>query len=142
MPFIPGKSVFQLYAARRFCAERKPFIWFEQRYYLFFEDAVYILPNDFPRQGFKSRIRTLVDSDAADRIPGHLLDHGTYHFVIFSTSPHKERWSRLSKTSSYSLHQPVDTMGNPSGVRYPIFVIDLSPAHVNVHKCAPYCQQS
>jgi hypothetical protein len=109
MPLTPGKSVFQFYAARRFCAERKPFIWFDEQLFLFLEDGVYEIPNNYPRDGFKFRIRTLVDSDNASSIPEHLIDRGTDHFVIFSTSPNEQRWSRLSKT----LHYPLVLYINP-----------------------------
>jgi hypothetical protein len=100
----PGKSIFQLYAIRRLCAEQKPFVWFSQKnYYLFVEDGVYRVPDGFSPGGFENFMRTLVDSDEAERIPEHLVVAHTCHFVIFSASPDEKRWDRLHKTVSEPL---------------------------------------
>jgi hypothetical protein len=66
-------------------------------HFLFVGEAVYKLPKDYPLLGFKAFIRTLVDSDEADRGPEALVPHGTRHFVIYTTSLAPSRWSRLHK---------------------------------------------
>ncbi|EDR06022.1 uncharacterized protein LACBIDRAFT_294749 [Laccaria bicolor S238N-H82] len=95
-----GKSVWVYYALRRCLAERKPVIWYSKRCcYMFAEDGVYEMPADFQRANLKSYIWTLVDSDEApDGVPPYLVPHRTPLFVIFSTSPRDDRWSRLHKT--------------------------------------------
>ena len=43
-----GKSVWIYYALRRFLAERKPVIWYmDQTRYLFVEESVYKVPDEF-----------------------------------------------------------------------------------------------
>lgn len=95
-----GKSVWIYYALRRRLAERKPVIWYlEHTCYLFVEEGVYEVPRGFKPSRFQVFVWTLVDSDeAVDGVPPHLVPHGTHHFVIYSTFPRKERWSRLHKT--------------------------------------------
>jgi hypothetical protein len=57
------------------------------------------MPADFQKVHFKSFVWTLVDSDeATDGVPLDLVPHGTRLFVIFSSSPRGEGWSRLHKT--------------------------------------------
>ncbi|KAF8624106.1 hypothetical protein AX15_006042, partial [Amanita polypyramis BW_CC] len=66
-------------------------------HYLFVEEGVYEVPDKF--QNFKVFVWTLVDSDHAEaKVPEDLVMHGTRHFVICSTSPNQDRWSRLHKT--------------------------------------------
>jgi len=95
-----GKSFWIYYALRRYLAERKPVIWLLQGIaYFFIGEGVYVVPKNFPPGAFKCFVRTLVDSDESkDGIPSHLIYHGTSLFVIYSTSPAKERWSRMEKT--------------------------------------------
>jgi hypothetical protein len=97
---IKGKSVWIYYALRRRLAERKPVIlYYQQRCYLFVDEGVYETPYGFPPGYFKTFVWTLVDSDAnKEGVPPNLVDHGTRLFVIYTTSPRKERWSRLHKT--------------------------------------------
>jgi len=92
-----GKSVWVYYALHRCLAESKPVIWcYRGACYLFVEEGVYQMPTDFEIQGF---VWTLVDSDSSSEgVLAHLADHGTRHFIIYSTAPCKERWSRLHKT--------------------------------------------
>jgi hypothetical protein len=66
--------------------------------YLFVDEAAYELPERFPTHAFKSPIRTLVDSEEFDQSPGALVPHHARHFVIFTTSPARSRYSRLHKT--------------------------------------------
>ena len=54
-------------------------------------------PPEF-RPCFNSFVWTLVDSDETERVPSHLVPHGTRLYTIFSTSPSVKRWSRLHKT--------------------------------------------
>src|SRR5271154_347405 len=93
-----GKSIWIYYALRRRLAERKPVIWyFHSTRYLFVEEGVYKVPDRF--HAFKVFVWTLVDSDEAqDGVPGYLVMQDTSHFVIYTTSPSKDRWSRLHKT--------------------------------------------
>lgn len=92
-----GKSVWIYYALRRRLAERKPVIWYlRQTRYLFVEEGVYKVPEDF--HDFKVFVWTLVDSDTAKDVPENLVWPGTHHFLIYCTSPNQDRWSRLHKT--------------------------------------------
>lgn len=51
-----------------------------------------------PNFKIKIFVWTLVDSDASpDGVPTHLAFCGTRHFIIYTTSPEKKRWSRLHK---------------------------------------------
>ena len=95
-----GKSVWVLYALRRRLAEQKPIIWYRNKNcYLFVEDGVYQAPESFNQSTFRSFVWTLVDSDeAVAGVPERLVTHGTRMFVIYTTSPRQERWSRLHKT--------------------------------------------
>ncbi|KAK2462507.1 hypothetical protein APHAL10511_005477 [Amanita phalloides] len=95
-----GKSVWIYYALRRRLAERKPVIWYlDQTRYLFVEEGVYKVPDEFKASHFQVFIWTLVDSDEAkDGVPNHLVTRHTRHSVIYCTSPSRDRWSRLHKT--------------------------------------------
>jgi hypothetical protein len=88
------------YALHRRLAEMKPVIWFrEQSCFLFVQEGVYEVPRSFKPSYFQTFVWTLVDSDEAmDGIPPHLIPRSTRLFVIYSTSPRKERWSRMHKT--------------------------------------------
>jgi hypothetical protein len=96
-----GKSVWIYYAARRCAGEMKPFIWFFQaKYYLFVNEGVYKLPDDWSHDEFLCFVWTLVDSDQCQEgVPPKLIPHGTLLFVIYATSPAVERWSRMNKTT-------------------------------------------
>jgi len=97
---VKGKSVWIHYALRRRLAESKPVIWYrEQTCYLFTQEGVYEAPPGHKPSFFKTFVWTLVDSDESkDGVPPQLVPHGTRHFVIYTTSPHKDRWLRLRKT--------------------------------------------
>lgn len=96
-----GKSVWIYYALLRRISERKAVIWlYNEVFYLFVEDGIYEMPPKFQTFNFLSIVWTLVDSDQnKDGVPPALVAHGTSLFVIYSTSPAKERWSRLDKTT-------------------------------------------
>lgn len=96
-----GKSIWIYYALRRRLAERKPFIWYhDQKRYLFVEEGAYEVPDKFTASQFEVFVWTFVDSDHAMKgVPYCLVTPGTHHFVIFCTSPRKERWTRLYKTA-------------------------------------------
>ena len=92
-----GKSVWILYALRRRLAERKPVIWYYMNTcYLFIEDGVYMMLPNFLQCIFKAVVWTLADSD---QTPVDLLTHDTCLYVIFVTSPVKQRWARMDKTT-------------------------------------------
>ena len=98
-----GKSVWLYYAAHHCAAEMKPFIWFhDASYYLFVKEGVYWLLNGWEHNDFQVGCTTwtLVDADKnKDGVPPHLIPHGTVLFVIFVTSPTRDRWSRMNKTT-------------------------------------------
>ena len=97
-----GKSVWVYYVLRRRLAERKPVIWYrEGSCLLFVEEGVYQAPDNFRPSFFHKFVWTIVDSDdSKEGIPTGLVPHGTRLFMIYSTSPSKERWKRLHKTTS------------------------------------------
>ena len=96
-----GKTVWIYYALRQRLSGGDPVIGYcNQRRHLFVGAGVFECPKDFPSSYFKPFICTLVDSDAArDGVPDFLVDEGTRHFVIFTTSSRHKRWSRLHKTT-------------------------------------------
>ena len=96
-----GKSIWVYYALRRRLAERKPVIlYYEHKCFLFVDEGVYEQPLDFESRHFKTFVWTLVDTDESQKgVPPILVTHGTHHYVIYITPPHKERWSRLHKTA-------------------------------------------
>ena len=93
-----GKSIWIYYALRRRLADRKPVIWYYcKTCYLFVEEGVYVVPDKF--NDFEVFVWTLVDSDGAEGgVPENLVIQHTRHFVIYCTSPRRDRWSRLHKT--------------------------------------------
>ena len=99
-----GKSLWIYYALRRRLAEGKPVIWYyNERRYLFVDAGVFAVPDRFPCSQFNPFIWTLVDSDEVeDGVPTFLVQKGSMHFVIFTTSPRRKRWSRLHKTTSFA----------------------------------------
>ena len=96
-----GKSVWIYYALRRRLAERKVVIWYQdETRYLFVEGGVYEVPDTFKASHFLFFVWTFVDSDhAKEGVPPRLISPGTHHFVVYCTSPCKERWKRLHKTA-------------------------------------------
>ncbi|KAK2464475.1 hypothetical protein APHAL10511_003454 [Amanita phalloides] len=93
-----GKSIWIYYALRRRLAERKPVIWYlDQTRYLFVEEGVYKVPDEF--HDFTVFVWTLVDSDEDEGgVPENLVMRHTRHSVIYCSSPSRDRWSRLHKT--------------------------------------------
>ena len=98
--FPTGKSTWMLYALRRRLGEMKPVIWyFQEQCHLFVNEGVFVIKRDFGLSNFKTIMWTLVDSDQArDGVPSLLVSHFTPLYVIYTTSPCRERWSRLHKT--------------------------------------------
>ena len=101
MPLREGKSVWVYYALCRRLVDRKAVIWYrDQTHYLFVKTGVFKAPPDFPSSYFRTFVWTLVDSDESlDGAPPRLLTPGTRLYVIYVTSPRKERWSRMRKTT-------------------------------------------
>ena len=95
-----GKSVWVYYALCRRLVERKAVIWYRDRLcYLFLKEGVFVAPPDFPSSYFRIFVWTLVDSDEnKEGAPPRLLTPGTRLYVIYVTSPRKERWARMNKT--------------------------------------------
>ena len=64
------------------------------------QEGVYGLPTDWEHADFRYIVWTLVDSDQSRAgVPEVLVPQGTRLFVIYVTSPAKEQWSRLDKTT-------------------------------------------
>ncbi|KAI0255603.1 hypothetical protein BJV78DRAFT_1119377 [Lactifluus subvellereus] len=93
-----GKTYWIRYALRRRLAEQKSVIWYrEQRCFLFAEDGVFVAPSNHRISKFKTFVWTLADSD--DTFPTHLINQDTKHFLLYTTSPRRERWKPLEKTT-------------------------------------------
>lgn len=91
-----GKTYWIRYALRRRLGEGKPYVWYRGGgCYLFAEDGVFLAPSDRTSTHFKTFIWTLADSD--DSFPRHLAYHDTRHFLLYTSSPHRERWSPLKE---------------------------------------------
>lgn len=60
------------------------------------------MKDNFLQMEYKTMIWTLIDSDnsPSGSIPGEFIFHQTPFFLVFTTSPTEERWSRLHKTVS------------------------------------------
>jgi hypothetical protein len=99
--FHTGKSTWLYYALRRCLAERRPAILLHRRIpHLFVEDGVYRLRGNFQLADYKKVLWTLVDSDESlTGIPDEFVTQNTPFFVVYATSPARERWSRLKKTT-------------------------------------------
>src|SRR5258708_8508319 len=99
-----GKSVWVYSVLRRCLVEGKAVIWYHSgRRYLFVDAGVFEVTNNFPCSEFNPFIWTLVDPDEAqDGVPKFLVSGGTIQFVIFTTSPCLQRWSRLHKTTDFT----------------------------------------
>ncbi len=79
-----------------------PFIWFyEAKYYLFVNEGVYGLPDDWAHSDFLCMVWILVDSDQCNGgvLAPKLVPHGALLFVIYATSPIINRWKRMNKTT-------------------------------------------
>ncbi|KAF8523117.1 hypothetical protein BU17DRAFT_64015 [Hysterangium stoloniferum] len=77
-----GKTLWQIYAARRCASEKRPFLW---------------LHND------RSRVWVFIDSESDPGALTMLTLVGTEFVVFFTTSPNEQRWHKLHKTTSYHL---------------------------------------
>jgi hypothetical protein len=73
-------------------------LYYDQRTYLFVNEGVYWIASDFQWRHFKTTVWTLVDSNQAEEGVPHNLGLGMTLYVIYTTSPYRERWSRLHKT--------------------------------------------
>ncbi|KAF8525513.1 hypothetical protein BU17DRAFT_41732 [Hysterangium stoloniferum] len=101
-----GKTLWQIYAARRCAAEKRPFLWlYQDRYTLFVEEGAYELPTDWALGDFlpSSRVWAFIDSESDPGALARLTPFGTQLVVFFTTSPTEGRWHRLHKTTSYYL---------------------------------------
>jgi hypothetical protein len=67
---------------------------------MFVEEGVYDMGTQFLRDMYcENVVWTLVDADEyRDGVPPELVTHGTPFFVIYTTSPVRERWKRLHKS--------------------------------------------
>jgi len=104
--WLKGKSYWCYYAMCRRLSERQPTFWYcgDLDFYLFVEEGVFIVPQNFPSYDLKVRVWTLVDSDNhPEGVPPRLIDKRTRHFIIFTTSPQSRRWKALSKSTRTSV---------------------------------------
>jgi hypothetical protein len=78
----------------------KPVIWlYRGSYFLFVEEGVFAMGSRVDQTYFEGVVWTLVDSDESPKgVPPHLVPQNTCLFVIFTTSPSNQRWSRMHKT--------------------------------------------
>jgi hypothetical protein len=100
---MKGKSYWIYYAIRRRLGEMKPFIWyFDQQWYLFVKDGVFLCPNHFSATVFRQvGLWVLADpDDSKEGLPKNLSQPLTTVHTIFTTSPQPERWKELLKTTS------------------------------------------
>ncbi|KAF8506809.1 hypothetical protein F5888DRAFT_37159 [Russula emetica] len=90
-----GKSYWITYAVRRRLGERKPFLWLRGSFcFLFVEDGVFERLVDHVSGGdFVPFLWAFVDADGRPGIPDELV-HETNLYIIFTTSPNRERWKR------------------------------------------------
>ncbi|KAF8467514.1 hypothetical protein DFH94DRAFT_638974 [Russula ochroleuca] len=100
-----GKSVWIYYALCRCLTEKRPVVWRYREshgdsHYMFVEEGVYDMGTQFLRDMYcENVVWTLVDADEyRDGVPPELVTHGTPFFVIYTTSPVRERWKRLHKS--------------------------------------------
>lgn len=57
------------------------------------------MPDDFQKSLFLTSVWTLMDSDESKEGPPSIaMTHGTRLFVIYTTFPAKDRWSRMNMT--------------------------------------------
>ncbi|KAF8516562.1 hypothetical protein BU17DRAFT_76626 [Hysterangium stoloniferum] len=101
-----GKTLWQIYAARRCASEKCPFLWLRKdRYTLFVEEGAYKLPTSWEHDDFlpSSRVWVFVDSESDPGALTMLTSVGTEFVVFFTTSPSEQRWHKLHKTTSYNL---------------------------------------
>jgi len=97
-----GKTYWVTYAIRRRLGEQKPFLWYLGGYcYLYVEDGVFEQPVERVRpRVFAPYLWAFVDADARPTgIPEHLVYH-TNLYIMFTTSPNRDRWKRLAKYTS------------------------------------------
>jgi len=102
LTFYTGKSFWLYYALRRCHAEKRPVIWpsYQGINYIFVEDGVYRMGADFAEAQYKTIIWTLLDSDLlASGSPNNFNQPRIAHkfFVIYATSPARERWKPFEK---------------------------------------------
>jgi len=74
---------------------------------------------DFQVNEFKIFVWTLVDSDQAkDGVPPQLVENRTRLFVLYASSPNRDRWKRLHKNvERHRNHEPMDLERDSSSVR-------------------------
>jgi hypothetical protein len=105
--FYTGKSVWLYYALCRCLSERRPVIrYYCKKPYMFAEEGVYDMGKHFHflQARFESDVWTLVDSDESQNgIPMEFIGHDKQFFVIYTTPPVEERWSRLQKTAAETI---------------------------------------
>ena len=81
-----GKSKFLEYVKWRCCAEKRPFVWYDEGYrYLVAEEGVFRAPSEFLSRQFQGFVWTLVDADQdKGGVPESLVTRHTGHFILVS----------------------------------------------------------
>jgi hypothetical protein len=98
---LKGKSCWIYYALFRRLIKKQPVIWYRRKKcFLFVEDGVFQVPDNHDMDYFKTFIWTLVDADYG--FPKYLITQETMHFIILTSSPRKEWWKPLEKTTEFS----------------------------------------
>ncbi|KAF8506812.1 hypothetical protein F5888DRAFT_1798045 [Russula emetica] len=99
-----GKSYWITYAVRRRLGERKPFLWLRGSFcFLFVEDGVFERLVDHVSGGdFVPFLWAFVDADGRSGVPDNLA-HETNLYIIFTTSPKRDRWKSLTKKTNYAV---------------------------------------
>ena len=102
--WLKGKSYWIYYVLCRRLAERKPVLWYrDSRLYLFLNNGVHESPTNISSTLFRARVWTLVDVDSDQLFPPVLSQQGTNNLIVFATSPKKERWASLEKTTTWDV---------------------------------------
>jgi hypothetical protein len=83
---------------RRRLGEQKPFLWYRGRCFLFAEDGVFHQDvESVSADDFALFLWAFVDADArATGIPESLVQN-TNLYIMFTTSPKRDRWKTLKK---------------------------------------------
>ncbi|KAF8909819.1 hypothetical protein CPB84DRAFT_1446752 [Gymnopilus junonius] len=97
-----GKSFWMLYAAHRCAAEGRPFLWlFQEDYFIFVDEGVYLLPFDWHPGDFIGHLWAFVDADNhKEGVPPKVCAHNTKLVVFFVTPADEDRWKTMSRTTS------------------------------------------
>jgi len=97
-----GKTYWVGYAVRRRLGEKKPFLWYRDGFcFVFVEDGVYqqhVESKSFFPSDFEPLLWAFVDADPHPTgVPEKLAGVDANLYIMFTTSPERERWKTLTK---------------------------------------------